>query len=231
MASSITTIEEIGQVRIYRRKGLKNIRITIEHDGRVRLSIPWYVPKSAGIKYLLSKKNWVKEHQVIRPSTWEDGQRLTDEYSLKFKEYDRKSSKAVLKDGSLTVHLPNYMSEEQRQRSIDRQVVSFLKKEAQKNLVPLLRSAAKQAGYQPKGIKIKRMKSRWGSCNQDKLITLNLSLVRLPHELAEYVIYHELAHTKHLNHGKGFWQEVEKSLPDYKQRRKALRQFNPAAFS
>lgn len=231
MASSITTIEEIGQVRVYRRKGLKNIRITIEHDGKVRLSIPWYVSKSAGIKYLLSKKTWIKEHQVIRPSAWENGQRLTNEYKLEVKVSDRQNSKAAMTTGSLTVYLPAHLNKEQKHRSLDRQVVSFLKKEAQKHLVPLLESAAKEGGYKPKQVKVKRMKSRWGSCNQDHVITLNIALVRLPRELAEYVVYHELAHTKHLNHGKDFWQEVEKSLPDYKQRRKTLKQFNPAAFS
>jgi predicted metal-dependent hydrolase len=50
--------------------------------------------------------------------------------------------------------------------------------------------------------------------------------MQLPQELYEYVIIHELAHTKYLNHSKDFWTQVEQILPDYESRRKALKRFN-----
>lgn len=231
VASSIADVEGIGRVRIYRRKGLKNIRITIEHDGSVRLSMPWYVPKSAGLRYLFSKKTWINKHQAGRFSGWKDGQKITGKYILKIIPSDIKKAKSIKKDGIFTVQLPKNVPEEDRTGLLDKHVNKLLREECETELVPLLRSIAESNKYKVKDVRVKKLKSRWGSCNQDKAITLNLTLARLPLELSEYVIYHELAHTRHLNHGKNFWEEVEKALPDYKERRKALRKFNPAAIS
>lgn len=65
--------------------------------------------------------------------------------------------------------------------------------------------------------------SIWGSCSRKGLITLNLRLLFMPEEILDYVIVHELAHTKYMSHGKRFWGLVEKVLPDYDRRRKWLR--------
>lgn len=229
MASSYIFVEDIGKVRIYRRRGLKNIRITIEHDGSVRLSIPWYVSKSAGLKYLINKKRWIKEHQQGISTGWEDGQRITEDYILQIEHHTGKKAICSASSGVFLIKLPVSGGEADNQKILDKQITEFLRKECTEKIVPVLYEAAAEGGFKVKEVKIKKLKSRWGSCSQEKRIVLNLSLARLPAELSEYVIYHELAHTKHLNHGKGFWQEVEKWIPDYKNRRKSLRQFNPSA--
>ena len=63
----------------------------------------------------------------------------------------------------------------------------------------------------------------WGSCSRDGYINLNMRLLFMPEEILDYVIVHELAHTKYLSHGKRFWGLVEKTLPDYNKRRRWLR--------
>lgn len=228
MASSFTYLEDIGRVRIYRRRGLRNIRITIEHDGSVRLSIPWYVPKSAGLNYLRNKKKWIKEHQAGISRGWEDGQRLTESYILKINQHSGSRALSVTEPGVLTVSLPESMGETKRQIALDKKITEFLRAECVKGIVPRLHAAAEEGSFKVKEVKVKKLKSRWGSCSHEKVIVLNLSLARLPEKLSEYVIYHELAHTKHLNHGKDFWQEVALWVPDYRERRKSLRQFNPS---
>lgn len=228
MALTRTEVEGIGEVDIFRRKGLRYLRISISREGRVRLSIPWYVTKSVGIIYLISKKDWVEKHRLIKFSGWKNGQRLTDKITLRL--YQAESSKVYsdISNGSLNIYLPKNHKEIKKQEVISNQIKKFLKNEAEIQLTPFLQKAATSFGYEVKDVKIKSMKSRWGSCSQEKVITLNSSMVRLPLELAEYVIYHELAHTKYLNHGKEFWNEVESKVPDYKERRKKLRGFNPA---
>ena len=69
---------------------------------------------------------------------------------------------------------------------------------------------------------------RWGSCSSDQMITLSYFLMQLPWDLIDYVILHELAHTKHLNHGPGFWSELEALCPDARARRKSIKEFRPA---
>ena len=65
--------------------------------------------------------------------------------------------------------------------------------------------------------------TRWGSCNSLGDISLSWRLMRVPEDLREYVIIHELAHRRHMNHGPRFWAEVGKYCPDYEAKRQRLR--------
>jgi predicted metal-dependent hydrolase len=66
-------------------------------------------------------------------------------------------------------------------------------------------------------------KSRWGSCSGKGNLNFNCLLMRTPDEIIDYVVVHELCHLKEMNHSPRFWAEVEKIFPDYKERRKWLK--------
>ena len=70
---------------------------------------------------------------------------------------------------------------------------------------------------------IKDVKSRWGSCSSKRNLNFNWWLIMAPMEVLDYVVVHELCHLKEMNHSKDFWVLVEGILPDYKERRKWLR--------
>lgn len=72
-------------------------------------------------------------------------------------------------------------------------------------------------------ITIRMQKSRWGSCSGQGNLNFNCLLMRAPDEIIDYVVVHELCHRKEMNHSPKFWAEVEKILPDYKERRKWLK--------
>ena len=74
-------------------------------------------------------------------------------------------------------------------------------------------------------VRIKNVKTIWGSCSSKKNLNFNLKLFFLPEALIDYVFVHELAHLKHMNHSKAFWSEVEKQIPDYKKRREELKRY------
>lgn len=75
-------------------------------------------------------------------------------------------------------------------------------------------------------LKIRKMKTRWGVCNtKDKVITLNLELIKKDISALDYVIVHELAHLIHADHSASFWQVVADNYPDYKKVRKYLNNY------
>lgn len=74
-------------------------------------------------------------------------------------------------------------------------------------------------------ISIKKMRSRWGSCSGRGNVSINLLLGKLPEELLEYVVIHELCHLVHHNHSKSFWSLVEKFTPEFKIRKRELRRY------
>ncbi|MBD3210804.1 DUF45 domain-containing protein [Candidatus Micrarchaeota archaeon] len=71
--------------------------------------------------------------------------------------------------------------------------------------------------------------STWGSCSKKGNITLNIRLLFMPLEILDYVIVHELAHTRYMSHGSRFWGLVERVLPDYRERKKWLRNYGWSA--
>jgi predicted metal-dependent hydrolase len=74
-----------------------------------------------------------------------------------------------------------------------------------------------------RAVRIKDIISRWGSCSTKGVITLNFRLLMMPEEILDYVIVHELAHTKYLSHGQRFWGLVERIMPDHMEKRKWLK--------
>jgi predicted metal-dependent hydrolase len=72
---------------------------------------------------------------------------------------------------------------------------------------------ASELGFQYKSVTCRHQKSRWGSCSHRNSISLNIELMRLPPNLRDYIIVHELTHTIHKHHQDGFWNHLEKVLP------------------
>ena len=80
-------------------------------------------------------------------------------------------------------------------------------------------------GYQFNRASVKNQRTLWGSCSSRNNINLNINLLRLPEELRDYVILHELVHTRHKNHSREFWRELDRSVGDAKSLQRHLRKF------
>ena len=91
-------------------------------------------------------------------------------------------------------------------------------------LIKRLRFLADKYGFSYKRVFIRNQKTRWGSCSSKNNISLNMKLVILPDELVDYVILHELIHTRKKDHSKAFWSEMEKLVGNSKQMRSRLKQ-------
>lgn len=99
----------------------------------------------------------------------------------------------------------------------------WVRRRASDHLEPWLRRLARELGFHLARVSIRSQRTRWGSCSARKTVSLNLRLMFLPERLVRYVLLHELAHTKHLNHSRAFWKLVETLDPDYRQAETQLR--------
>ena len=95
--------------------------------------------------------------------------------------------------------------------------------EARRILVDRLAELARQYGFTYERVRVANQQSRWGSCSGRNTISLNLQLLFLPADLRDYVILHELVHTRHKHHGPAFWRELERYIADSTALRRRLR--------
>lgn len=107
--------------------------------------------------------------------------------------------------------------------SVARLIERWQEREAKRYLTERVRTLSNQTGLCVRRLSFRKQRSRWGSCNHHGDLSLNLSLIALAPELIDYVIVHELSHTRHMNHSLAFWREVERHCPSAKRLDGALR--------
>ena len=100
------------------------------------------------------------------------------------------------------------------------------KAEAKRHLTGRLNRLAKARGFTFNRVYIRSQKTRWGSCSRTNNISLNMKLVSLPENLVDYVILHELVHTRIHNHSKDFWEELDRHVGNGKAIASRLRKYD-----
>lgn len=208
------------------RKKIKNIILKVTSDGRVLISAPTRVPQSYLKEFIKTKENWIvkKLEEVKNRKKKEINYESGEEIIYLGKKYyleviNSYTEKIVIQDEKIYIYCLENSTTEDRERIFK----NWLKVELGTILKDLTYKIGKMIGYIPNEIRIRDMKSRWGSCiSARKIITYNLQLAFQPLPLIEYVVLHELAHIPYPNHQKEFWNFVEKFIPDWKERRKLL---------
>lgn len=102
-------------------------------------------------------------------------------------------------------------------------LVKWLKENAKRIFTEATAEKAREMDVEARSVSVTSARTRWGSCSQDNSIRYSFRLLYMKKELVEYVITHELAHIKHKNHSPAFWREVEKYVPDWREKRKRLK--------
>jgi predicted metal-dependent hydrolase len=117
---------------------------------------------------------------------------------------------ARLKKPWIKKHLARTTEYEKQKQAFNEILHSIDKKETRQKIIGRLQQLAEQHGFTYNRVSIRKQRTRWGSCSAKGNISLNMKLVALPPELADYVILHELVHTRIHNHSKKFWAELDK---------------------
>jgi hypothetical protein len=231
MAVKKVDVPGIGAVKLYKRKGSRAIRLSVNSAGEVRVSLPYWLPYDAGTKFALSKAGWIQSQLQERAATLlEHNQPIGKSHHLYFVGNDRAERVTTRVNGSeIRVTHPGYLatSDAGLQKAAERAAIRALRNQAEQLLPQRLRALAGARGFTYKSVYVKQLTGRWGSCDTDQNIVLNLFLVQLPWHLIDYVLLHELTHTRALHHGPDFWQEFERHLPHARALRREIKQYRP----
>ena len=124
---------------------------------------------------------------------------------------------ARLEDGILRIYMPvgTDIEADMAQKTLKRIVLKFLRMEAERVLPQKMDYWSKQCGLDYRSLKVDSAKSRWGCCSSHKDIKLSYYLLLLPERLVDYVIVHELCHTREMNHGPRFKALLHSYFNDY----------------
>lgn len=112
--------------------------------------------------------------------------------------------------------------------NIEKYYHQFYKDEAILTLPSRVSYYARKMNLHPKELRFKRLRSRWGSCDSKGTVTLNIMMMQLTYEQIDYIIVHELAHLRHMNHSKQFHDLVKEYLPESIKLRRELKTIRPA---
>ncbi|MBI4034728.1 DUF45 domain-containing protein [Candidatus Saccharibacteria bacterium] len=179
MAQQLVQLDGVGELHLSKRRGQRNLRLSINSQGRIRVSQPHWLPYRVGLEFAKRHQTWISKKLAERPASIQvDGRQ------------SRRRAELVL---------PKRLAE-----------------------------LARKHNYKYRQLKLRKLSARWGSCSSRGDITLSYLLVELPDEFADYVMLHELVHTRHLNHSQSFWRELESALPQARQLQRRLRQSQPA---
>lgn len=208
------------------RKKIKNIILKVTPDGRILISAPLRVPEKYLKEFVKEKEDWIvkkleeAKNRKKKEINYESGEKiiyLGRKYYLEI--IPSYNEKVTIQNEKIHIYCLENSTVEDRERIFK----NWVKIELGVLLKDLTYKIGKMIGYLPNEIRIRDMKSRWGSCiSARKVITYNLQLAFQPLPLIEYVVLHELAHIPYPNHQKEFWNFVEKFIPDWKERRKLL---------
>ncbi len=218
-------VDDLGEIVLHRRKRVKNVRLRVDNGGVVHLTLPWWVGKSFGLQFVEKQKAWLIDQKNSLTTDIVSGMQAGNAFTLQIKREDRTNIKSKLDNQIFTLTLP--LGTKIDEVNVRKHIIKALNKRSEQKISPRIEDLAKERGFKYKNVEYRALRSRWGSCSSAKEIILNSYLVQLPDRLVDYVIIHELSHTKHLHHGKDFWDELKAILPDYKELKKELKSYSP----
>jgi predicted metal-dependent hydrolase len=223
-------LPDIGLINVRKHPKSRSVRVSIDAKGSIKITIPKWLPYAAGVEMANKNQVWIRQQLAKRPNQIGHGHRIGKSHYLSYlPSTDVTEAKARKKDNQIVVTYPENLPEKHHtvQKAAETVAVRVLRAEAAKLLPQRLETLATHYGLQYASVSVRQLKTRWGSCDARKHITLNIFLMQLPWNLIDYVLVHELAHTEELNHSPRFWDIVEHCMPTAKALRKELKQYQP----
>jgi predicted metal-dependent hydrolase len=223
-------IEISGIVVEIIRKNIKNLHLAVyPPSGRVRLAVPLRINNEAARLAVASKLGWIKSRQAKFQSQERQSQRdyvsgeshyfMGRRYRLCVTETEGLACVKLHNKSYINLSIPKNYTREQREQLMYR----WYRRELRAILPELIKKWERRMQLQVSDLRIKRMKTMWGSCNPAaKRIWLNLELAKKPEACLEYILVHEMAHFLERTHNDKFICILDKYMPQWCLLRKEL---------
>lgn len=227
----MTTVrdEEFGEISVKKHPRARHIRISIAPNGKLRASMPSHASLRNLKSMLSTSRDEIRTMLATHgPAThYASGMQIGKSHSLITQHGP--SLLVRRQQLKLVVTLPpdTPMDDVAVQDKVRVEVRKILRKEASHYLPRRLNVLADKLGCEYERVRFSHASTRWGSCSSTGTISLNIALMNLPFALIDYVLIHELCHTRQMNHSPFFWELVRSADPDYLMHRKALKQHTP----
>jgi predicted metal-dependent hydrolase len=218
---------ELGKEKVeyllVRRRGRRGVGLKVDETG-LTVSAPSAMPMSRIEALVRESERWVLRkiaewsQRQVPAVAWHDGSALPylgENLVLRIAPGTRNSAEIAGEELRVTVRVND-------ESHVKRGVVAWYKRAAHAYLAQRVRDLALAAVLAPPRVFLSSAQARWGSCNSRREVRLAWRLVKAPRELIDYVICHELAHLRQMNHSPAFWAEVARQCPDYKRLREEL---------
>lgn len=224
-----TQLEIDGLLIEILRKPIKNIHLRIyPPEGQVRITAPLWLSLAQIRQQVIAKRAWIdrqrlrlknQQAQLSPPLiTGSSLYFLGEPYSLTFHE-NSKLMQVTLIEQTIHCFIKTNTSQEEKEKSLE----AWYRHEMKKILPELILKWQAIIGVQVASFGIKKMKTRWGTCNtRAARIWLNLSLIKKPLICLEYVLVHEMVHLLEVRHNRRFYAFMDQFLPDWKAYQKLL---------
>ena len=212
------------------RKAIKNLHLAVyPPHGRVRVAVPLAVTDEAVRLAVIGKLGWIKRKRARFEAQPRQSARemvrgeshyfLGTRYRLRVIQQNGASRVALRNRSAMELYVQPGTSAEQRERVLHR----WYRQQLKKLIPPLLEKWQSVLGVQAAGWGIKKMKTKWGTCNVEaRRIWLNLELVKKPVQCLEYIVVHELVHLIERHHNDRFVSIMDKHLPHWRLHRQEL---------
>ena len=223
---------EFGAISLRRNTLSRNIRLKMDARGIISITLPKRAPVFLARQLLNDSRESIRNtlgKMRLRKPTYQHGDIIGKVHRLRIEQDDTRGYDHQLDKNELVVFTPVAASESEVQQTIHTGIAQALRAQAKAYLPRRLKSLADQYQFTYQKLRLSSAGTRWGSCSSEGTISLNIWLMQLPFELIDYVILHELCHTRHMNHSASFWELLFEHCPNYKELRRRLKQHHPYA--
>lgn len=249
--------EEFGEIKVRKSKLARAVKISVGVDGVLKASIPYYSPEFTVSRLIRHNRAEIRKMLSEHSSRniYRDGDLIGKSHTLIFREKNSSSApSSAFSSGKSVAQSKTKRANQKRtgdkslnfeisgnqilvygenlesplaQAEIRKIVAKILRKQARAYLPRRVEFLAEKHGFTFEKLRFSHTSSRWGSCSSRGTISLNIALMNLPLHLIDYVIIHELCHTRQMNHSEKFWAEVEKYDPNYRAHVREMKNFSP----